>query len=194
VEFTVSSTTSSGVSSPGRQAPDPASISAEQFARLVAAWGDDALIAEGLRAVGIERVLDAVFAQMADRFRPQRAKRTKADIQWRITCHGEEYAYVVRLAKGACQAFAGTSAKPRVIFATDLAAFARLITGQAGPVELVTSRRLRVSGSLLFARRVPGLFRMPGQASAQTASQSSEQRLGQLSDEAAGQTSEGDSG
>jgi putative sterol carrier protein len=141
--------------------PDPGTVSAEEFARLIAAWEDDGIIEEGLRAVGVERVLDRVFDQMAERFRPDRAGDREGMVQWRIHVRDEEHAYVLRIEGGSCTAGRGAAEDPRVTFLADLAAFARLITGQADPVRLVLKGRLRVSGDLLFARHVPTFFEMP---------------------------------
>lgn len=141
--------------------PDPGAVSAEEFARLIAAWEEDGIIEEGLRAVGVERVLDRVFDQMVERFRSDRAGDRDAVVQWRIHVRDEEHPYVLRMQDGSCASERGEAQDPRVTFRADLAAFARLITGQADPVRLVLKGRLRVSGDLLFARHVPTFFEMP---------------------------------
>lgn len=143
------------------QAPDPGEMSAEDFARLVNAWGEDTIITEGIRAAGTERVLDRMFDEMAARFRGGKAGNVDADVQWSIEIRGEVHHYALHMRAGNCEARKGEVEDPRVAFRTDLGAFARLVTGQANPVALVVTRRLKVRGDLLFARRVPGFFRMP---------------------------------
>ncbi len=147
--------------SPRDEQPDPSEVSAEEFARLVAAWDDDGLITEGIRAVGVEPMLERVFDEMAQRFRSDRAEGVEADIQWLIEAREERHEYVVRIGAGWCEAERGRVEEPRVTFDLDIAAFARLITGQADPIRLLLTRRLRVKGDLLFARRVPTFFAMP---------------------------------
>lgn len=141
--------------------PDPGAIGAEEFARLIARWEDDGIIEEGLRAVGVDRVLDQVFTQMSERVRADRAEGHDADVQWTINVRDEQHDYHLILQDGACSWGRGELDDPRVTFRADLAAFARLITGQADPMRLVLKGRLRVTGDLLFARRVPTFFQMP---------------------------------
>lgn len=143
------------------EAPDPATITAEQFARLVAAWEDDGIIMEGLRAVGVERVLDRVFEQMVERFRADAAGDTEAEVQWLISGRGEEHEYVLRVADGSAAVERGRAADPDVTFKADVPTFVKLVTGQADPAKLVMTRRLKPRGNLLLAMKVPAFFEMP---------------------------------
>lgn len=145
----------------GSEAPDPGDISAERFVALVAAWQEDGIIEEGMRAAGVDAVLDRVFGEMCDRFRPDRAGDVTATIQWLLELRGDEHAWVVRIEDGTCTATTGRADDATVTFRTRLGTFARLISGQADPVRLVLTRRLKVSGNLLLAPRVPGFFEMP---------------------------------
>lgn len=145
----------------GSEAPDPADMSAEQFAVLVAAWEEPGIIEEGLRAAGIDAVLDRVFGEMCERFRPDRAEGVDATIQWRLHVRGDEHPWIVRIVDGSCEAWSGRVEDPTVSFRARLGTFARLITSQADPMKLVLTRRLKVRGNLLLARRVPTFFEMP---------------------------------
>jgi alkyl sulfatase BDS1-like metallo-beta-lactamase superfamily hydrolase len=105
-------------------------------------------------------VLDRIFDEMAARLRADRAHGINAEVRWRIDVRGERHEYVLRIADGEGQ-IVRTPTDPAVTFTMDLATFARLATGQADPVRLLLTRRLRVSGNLLLARRIPTLFAMP---------------------------------
>lgn len=141
--------------------PDPGGVSAENFAKLVAAWEDDGIIVEGMRAVGIEEVLEQVFTQMSERIRPEATQDLQTTVQWEIDARDETHPYVLRIDHGEGSYEKGHAEDPRVTFRADVASFARLITGQANPFVLVATRKLRISGDLLFARKVPTFFRMP---------------------------------
>lgn len=143
----------------GTEAPDPADMTADQFAHLVRAWGEDGYIVEGIRAAGVEVVLDRIFGEMAERFRPSDERR--GDVLWLIDVRGDQHAYVLHMRGDDCTAEQGRVDDPRVTFHMDLASFARLVTGVANPIRLLITRRLKVSGDLLFARRVPASFEMP---------------------------------
>ncbi len=145
----------------GTGAPDPGRVSAEEFAQLVAAWDDDGIIAEGVRAAGVREVLDQVFTRMTERTRPEATADLETAVQWEIEERDAVHPYVVRIDHGDASYEYGHADDARVTFRADVATFAKLITGQANPFLLVAKRRLRVSGDLLFARKVPTFFRMP---------------------------------
>lgn len=139
----------------------PESISAEQFAELIAHAESDEQIADGLRMVGTEAVLGRVFDVMGERLRPERAEGVEAEIEWIVVDEGEEHTYVTRIEDGSCEVEKAEAINPRVTLKTDLATFARLITGQAGGPQLFMKGRLKVSGDIWFAQRITGLFDMP---------------------------------
>jgi putative sterol carrier protein len=140
---------------------DPDGISAEQFAALIAHAESDDQIAEGLRMVGTEAVLDRIFDVMGERLRPERAEGVEAEIEWVVVDASQEHTYVTRIEGGACEVEKAEAVAPRVTLKTDLATFAKLITGQAGGPQLFMKGRLRVSGDIWFAQRITGLFEMP---------------------------------
>lgn len=143
------------------EAPQPSEMTAEQFARLVRAWDDDGIITEGLRAAGVEQVLERIFGEMCDRLRTEKVRSLDAEVLWLVEVRGEEHAWTLRLHGGSCDAVPERSPDPEVTFRMDLATFARVVTGHGNPVKLVLTRKLRPSGDLLLAMRVPTFFRMP---------------------------------
>jgi putative sterol carrier protein len=144
------------------EAPDPTTMDADEFARLIAAWEDDGIIMEGLRVAGVGAVLDQVFTQMVERFRADAADGTEAEVQWLIEGRDEEHPYILRVADGEARWERHRAEEPDVTFRTDVPSFVRLVTGNADPARLVLTRRLRPWGNLLLAAKVPTFFEMPG--------------------------------
>src|SRR5207248_3617898 len=60
---------------------DPAEISPEQFAALVAKTSDKQ-IEQGIRTVGTERSLERIFQGFPERLQPSKAQGVDADVQW----------------------------------------------------------------------------------------------------------------
>lgn len=135
-------------------------MTAEDFIMLVKSSSDDEIRAT-FRAVGTASALDRIFGMMSDYFRPERAEGVNASVQWRISDGAEEHPYVIRFADGTCEAHRGTVDEPRTSVATDVARFARIVSGQANPVKLLMTRKLKASGDVVFARKLDGFFDIP---------------------------------
>jgi putative sterol carrier protein len=140
---------------------DPSVISPEQFAEMVAAATDDQQIAEAIHAVGTEPTLDRIFEGFEERFRPDKAEGVDAEIQFTITDDGTDHAYVVAVRDGTCTANRGTASSPKTALSTDLVSFVKLVTGQADGVQLFMTRKLKVSGDLMFSQRIMTFFEAP---------------------------------
>jgi putative sterol carrier protein len=139
---------------------DPSEISAEQFAQLVAGATDDQ-IEDSIHMVGTERTLDCIFEGFEERFQPDKAEGVDADIQFVVTDRGAEYPYRVSIRHGASSARRGPADSPKVTLTTALVPFTKLVTGQAGGMQLFMTERLKVSGDLMFAPRIMGFFDPP---------------------------------
>jgi putative sterol carrier protein len=132
-------------------------ITPEQFAELVRSASDDQ-IETGIRAAGIETVLDRIFQGMQERFVAEKAADVTTDIQWVVTDQGNEYPYQVAVKNGTCAASRGRAESPRVTLTTGLVPFLRLISGQENGVQLFMRGALKVGGDLLFSQRVQTFF------------------------------------
>lgn len=132
----------------------------EEFIGLVKD-SSDAEIRATFREVGTAAALDRIFGMMSDSFRPERAEGVSAFVQWRITDGVEEHPYVISFADGTCETHRGTVDKPRTKISTDVARFARIVSGQANPVKLLMTRKLKASGDVMFARKIDGFFDIP---------------------------------
>jgi putative sterol carrier protein len=85
----------------------------------------------------------------------------QATVQWEITDDGEQHDYVVELDGSQCTTGSGKAGKASTTLRTDLARFARLTAGQANGIKLLATRKLRASGDVNLARRLPGMFDIP---------------------------------
>jgi putative sterol carrier protein len=139
---------------------DPATVGAEDFARLVASLEETQLVAT-LRGVGTARVLERVFVQMCERFRPEHAAGVDATAQFLIRDGDEEHPWAVAIREGRCAARGERAAGPRVTLVADLASFVKLVTGNAEGATLFMTGRLRVAGDLVFSLRLLSFFDRP---------------------------------
>ena len=139
---------------------DPATVSAEEFSRLVGSMSEQEL-AGVLRGVGTARVLDRVFEQMSARFRPEHAAGVDAESQFVIRDDAEEYPYLVIIRGGRCDVRRERAAEARVTLVSDLLSFVRLVSGHAEGANLFMTGRLRVAGDLVFALRLLSFFDRP---------------------------------
>jgi putative sterol carrier protein len=139
---------------------DPAQITPEEFAGLVANAGDEQ-IAEVVRATGTEKVLDRIFEGMEERFQPDKAQGVDATVQFVVTDEDDEYAYAVKISNGSCQIEKGRVDAPKVTIKTDIVSFSKLVAGQVQGPQLFMSGKLKVSGDLMFSARIMNFFDRP---------------------------------
>jgi putative sterol carrier protein len=123
--------------------------------------GTDAEIAERIHAAGTGEVLDAVFVGMPGNFQADKASGVDAKIQWVITDGGDEHAYVISVADGACTTEPGRTDSPRVTLSTDLASFLKLIAGKAAGPQLYMTGKLKLQGDMMLAQRMGTFFAPP---------------------------------
>jgi putative sterol carrier protein len=135
-------------------------LTAEEFAQLV--WAaDDEQIEEGIRAAGTAAAMDRIFAGMAERFRPERAKGVEATAQWVITDRGQEHPYRMTFSGGTCSVERGTADRPDVTLTADTVSFAKLVTGKREGVQLFMLGKLKIAGRLPLAVKLNNFFDRP---------------------------------
>ena len=139
---------------------DPATVTAEEFSRLVGSMSDQQL-ADVIRGIGAGRVLDRVFEQMSARFRPEHATGVDAESQFVIRDGTEEHPYLVAIRGGRCDVRAARGTAPRVTLVAELLPFVQLVTGHAEGASLFMTGKLRVAGDLVFALRLLSFFDRP---------------------------------
>lgn len=135
-----------------------------ELARLVGSTPDEQLAA-GLRANG-ESIVGEVFRRFPERLSPE-GKRQRTAIEWRLRGIGPagdgdavERWFVV-LEGGECRTGRNLDVRPRVTFELGALDFLKLVTGNANPLKLALTGKLRIRGDLLFAPRVQGFFEIP---------------------------------
>lgn len=140
---------------------DPSDVSPEEFAALVAS-SKDRDIEDRIHEAGTERTLDRIFDGFEERFVPARAEDVDADVQFVVSDGGDEHCYVVSIHDGACRAERGEAESPKTTLSAGLVPFVKLVTGNADGMKLFMTRKLKVSGDLMFAQRLLTFFDRPG--------------------------------
>ena len=135
-------------------------ITPAQFAELVRNT-PDAEIETGIRAAGVDTVLDRIFQGMQESFAPDKATGVDAVIQWVVTDQGNEHPYQVTVKNGTCTVARGKADAPKVTLTAALVPFLRLISGQENGVQLFMKGALKVGGDLMFSQRVQTFFTQP---------------------------------
>jgi putative sterol carrier protein len=138
-----------------------ADIEPAHFASMVKSASKDQI--EALLA-GPERtkVLDAIFDRMPGQFRADRAGGTDTVISWTITGGpAGDNAYHLVIANGACTVSSDSGLEPKVSFTLSGYDFLQLISGNANPMMLFMTGKVKVKGDVALAANVANLFDLP---------------------------------
>ncbi|WP_407565470.1 SCP2 sterol-binding domain-containing protein [Streptomyces sp. 184] len=138
-----------------------AAVSPEEYARIVRGLSsreiEELARDEALRA----RVVGEVFGRMAQQFQPEKAGELEAVIRWKIE-GVTEVVYEVFVAGGACSVREGRGdAQPRVTLEMGDEEFLKVTSGNAGPVKLFMTRKLKVTGDVALALKLTSMFDIP---------------------------------
>ncbi|MEV5613557.1 SCP2 sterol-binding domain-containing protein [Streptomyces sp. NPDC052225] len=143
---------------------DFASVTPEEFARIVKGLSAKEIneIAEdaALRA----RVLKEVFGRMERQFKPDVAGSLEALIRWKVTAQGDspEAVYETRISDGTCTVTEGRSdAEPRVTLIMGDADFLKLVSGNSSPVTMFMMRKVKIAGDVALASGLTRYFDIP---------------------------------
>ncbi|GAA2435182.1 SCP2 sterol-binding domain-containing protein [Streptomyces macrosporus] len=139
---------------------DFAAVSPEEFARIVKGLSTRE-IDEIMRGELRRRVLGEVFRRMERQFRPESAGSLDALIRWKIT--GEsDVVYETTIAGGTCTVREGrTDAAPRTTLTMGDADFLKLVSGNANPVTMFITRKLKLAGDIGLASGLTRYFDIP---------------------------------
>ena len=140
---------------------DFANIDPAEFAKLVKNT-PDAQLAGLLEGEHRTAILDGIFARMPESFRADKAGSTNATIQWTITggTKGSD-TYEVRIADGKCETGQPTTDAPRLAVTVAPVDFVKVISGNANPVMMFMSGKLKAKGDLGLAANIAKLFDLP---------------------------------
>ena len=144
--------------------PDLASVDPKQLAQLVRDASDSQLT-EVMAGDSRARILDAVFRRMPTLFRADRAGSTNAVVHWTIgggpggVSPADTYELVI--ADGACTLSPTPAHEPKLALALGGVDFLKVISGNAKPVMLFMTGKLKAQGDLGLAAKIGDLFDVP---------------------------------
>ncbi|MFI0240133.1 SCP2 sterol-binding domain-containing protein [Streptomyces sp. NPDC016845] len=143
---------------------DFASVTPEEFARLVKGLSSKEIneIAQdsALRA----RVLKEVFGRMERQFKPEVAGSLDALIRWKVTGQGDvpDAVYETKIGDGTCTVTEGRSdAEPRTTLIMADADFLKLVSGNSSPVTMFMLRKVKIAGDVALAAGLTRYFDIP---------------------------------
>ena len=130
-------------------------LSPDEVRAFLRTAGEDEIRAE-VRRLGVERVLAALFTGLAGRFAADRGRRT-GRLRFELTDGPDRHVHALDLDAGGA-AVAPTQEQPRATVTVDLVRFLRLGVGALDATGLLLTRRMKVSGDVLWtARTMSGL-------------------------------------
>jgi len=140
---------------------DP-NVDPEQFATMVKSASKDqleAVMASDQRG----KILDEIFSRFPQQFRADRAGGTNAVIHWIIggRADGGTDTYEVVIADGACTVSPSPQADPKLAVTVGGVEFLNLITGNANPMMMFMTGKLKAKGDLGLAANLANLFDLP---------------------------------
>ena len=141
---------------------DTTAIDPREFAEQLANTPDDQLAA-GMQSEARGMVLDEIFKRMGEHLKPETARGVDAVVHWKILDRPgggyDHYELVIR--DGKATVSKEPEHEPRVTFKVGPVDFLKLVTGNANGPILFTTGRLKISGDLVFAAQIAGMFRIP---------------------------------
>lgn len=114
-----------------------------------------------------ERILDEIFRQMRDNFRPEQAAEENALVRFALAGGpgGSTRTYDLRILKGTCTLGAdapvdtsGVSTDRVLTISVDRIRFVRVIAGQVNGAKLFLTRKIKIDGDMKFGAKVMSWF------------------------------------
>lgn len=144
---------------------DFGSVTPAEFASLVRKASPKEL-AEAMRGELRARALAEIFARMERQFRPEAAGSLAALIRWEVTGTGDSgeptEVWETAIADGTCTVRRGpTDGRARVTLTLADTEFLKLVSGNASPVMMFMTRKIRIDGDLGLASGLSRLFDIP---------------------------------
>ena len=141
---------------------DTTAVDPREFAAQLANTPDEQ-IAAGMNSEARGMVLDEIFKRMGEHLRPETARGVEAVVHWKILERpdGGHDHYELVIKDGKATVSDTPQREPRVTFSVGAVDFLRLVTGNANGPILFTTGKLKISGDLVFAAQIAGMFRIP---------------------------------
>jgi putative sterol carrier protein len=123
----------------------------------------DSRLEQALRTPLRRVALDAIFWQMPQRLDSRRATGVEATVRWRVTgrSDGEADVYDLVIADGQGRISRSGRHVPRLTITLGAAELVRLASGTLDPMQAYFKRRIQLSGDIMLAAKLTGLFRIP---------------------------------
>ncbi|HEX6499863.1 MAG TPA: SCP2 sterol-binding domain-containing protein [Micromonosporaceae bacterium] len=141
---------------------DLSSVDPTQFAQIVKST-PDAQLKEVMQGEQRGKILDEVFSRMPGRFRADRAGNTNAVIHWNVGDRpdGGVDTYELVIANGACTLSPEPKDDPKLALTLGAVEFLKVVTGNANPVMMFMTGKLKAKGDLGLAANIGNLFDIP---------------------------------
>lgn len=107
---------------------------------------------------GIDGVLDRIFEGIPDAFKPEKAGREQATLQYLISVPDGVREYFIHIDQGTCTTGKGTVDEPRATLRIAFPDFLRIITGKLAGMQAFLTGKVKVKGDMLFITRFEGWF------------------------------------
>ena len=143
------------------QTPDFNSLTAENFAALIAEANDQQL-AEVMTGPQRDAALREIFTRMSEHFDPSRSQGD-AVVHFQIlgAPDGGYDEFEIVIEDGKCHVSESPDKEPRVALKVEPVSFLKLITNQQSGPELFLKGKLKIDGDLMFAPQIASMFRIP---------------------------------
>lgn len=110
---------------------------------------------------GVDGLLDEIFSNIREAFRPERAHGQSADFQYLIEAPGGVRRYYLRVGDGTCEGGRGTVESPRLTTTVALPTFLRLVTGRLNGMQAFLTGKVKLKGNTLYASKFEHWFERP---------------------------------
>lgn len=144
---------------------DPSSFSnvePQEFAQLVKNAPPEQIMAV-MQGESRGKVLDEIFARFPRLFRADRAGSTNAVLHWNIGDRpdGGVDTYEVVIENGTCTVSEQPTRDPRLAITLGAVDFIKVVSGNANPVMMFMTGKLKAKGDLGLAANIQNLFDLP---------------------------------
>lgn len=131
----------------------------QELRGLLEAQGvDDGVINQFVQEVGVDNVLDRIFALMGTRFLADKAGKDGGVVQWNITTPDGPRTYHIVIADGKAEGGRGAPDKAKVTLGMTLPNLLRLCAGKLNGVTGVMTGKIKISGDMMFGAKMQGWF------------------------------------
>jgi putative sterol carrier protein len=138
------------------------SIEPRQFAAIVKSASNDQINA-ALQGDMRDKVLTEIFSRMPALFRADRAGNTSAVIHWNVGDGpgGRVDSYELVIADGKCVLSPKPEHEAKLALTLGQADFLKVVSGNANPVMMFMTGKLKAKGDLGLAAKIADLFDIP---------------------------------